>query len=80
MKVWISKYALSGGLKECEAEIAEGSEFVYPGAPYLSYVGFKLGRDAHTTRDAAAAAAEAMRLKKIKSLRAQIAKLEKMTF
>ena len=81
MKIWISKYALSGGITEheCEHPKADGA-YVYPGKPFAGYVGFKLGRDAHTTPEEAAKAAEAARTKKIASLRKQIAKLEKMSF
>jgi hypothetical protein len=78
MKVWISKYALSGGITEHEARISEG--YAFPGAPFASFVGFRLGKDAHETQEAAVVAAMNMRNKKIKSLKQQIAKLEQTTF
>ncbi len=80
MKVWISKYALSGGITEHECDGPTEFGFVYPGKPFMSYVGFRMGSDAHDTREAAEKAAEAMRKKKIASIRKQLAKLEAMTF
>lgn len=78
MIVWISKYALSSGITKHEAKIERG--YAYPGAPFMSYASFKLGTEAHDTVEGAIAAAEAMRIKKIASLKKQIAKLEKMSF
>lgn len=46
--IWLSKYALSGGITEHVADIRDGQ--AYPGAPFMSYTGFKLGKDAHETR------------------------------
>jgi hypothetical protein len=81
MKIWISKYALSNGITEHDCEPPEeGSTRVFPGKPFAPYVGFTLGRDAHATPQEAAKAAEAARLKKIASVRKQLAKLEKMSF
>lgn len=81
MRVWISKYALSGGITEHDCEPPEGEDrYVRPGAPFMSYVSFKLGAEAHETREEAVKAAHAARVKKIASLHKQIAKLEKMTF
>jgi hypothetical protein len=76
--VWLSKYALSGGIAEYQAEIRDG--MAYPGKPFMSYTNFKLGVDAHLTRDAAVLAAEAAAKKKVASLKKQIAKLESMRF
>jgi hypothetical protein len=81
MKIWISKYALSGGITEHEcAPPEQGESSVYPGKPFAEFYGFKLGTEAHTSRAEAVVAAEAARVKKIASLRAQIAKLEKLSF
>ena len=77
-KVWISKYALTDGVKEYEAEINEGS--AYPGHPFMSFIGFKMGVDAHETKESAIAAAEKMRIKKIASVKKQLAKLEALRF
>ncbi len=76
--IWISKYALSGGITEHMAEIRNGA--AYPGAPFASFIGFTMGKDAHVTRAAAAEAAEKQRVKKIVALKKQIAKLEAMAF
>lgn len=78
MKVFISKYALSSGITEHEAEM-RGNR-AYPGAPFASFSGFDLGKDAHETLEGAIAAADASRLKKIASVKKQLAKLERMTF
>jgi len=76
--VWLSKYALSGGIAEYQAEIRDGR--AYPGKPFMSFTSFQLGREAHETKEAAIAAAEEARKKKIAALKKQIAKLEAMTF
>lgn len=78
MIVWISKYALSAGITKHDAEISNG--YAYPGAPFMSYVRFNLGKDAHETEEGAIRAAEAMRIKKIAALKKQIANLESMRF
>lgn len=77
-KIWISKYALSGGITEHEAEIRGDNAF--PGAPFMSFTYFKMGRDAHLTREEAVAAAHAARKKKIASIKKQITKLEELKF
>lgn len=74
---YLSKYALSDGIKVVEADdVSDG--YVRPDGYY--WISFKLGRDIHETEAAAKAAAESMRLKKIASLKKQIAKLEAMKF
>ena len=77
-RVWISKYALSGGITEYEAEIRDGK--AYPGKPFMDFTSFDMGVDAHDTREAAVAAAEAACKKKVASLKKQIAKLEATKF
>jgi hypothetical protein len=78
-KLWLSKYALTDGVKEVESKCAESA-----GEKYISLVGwwnsFRMGREIWLTKAEAIAAAEAMRVKKIASLRKQIAKLEKLSF
>jgi hypothetical protein len=78
MKVWISKYALSKGILEREAETSDRSaDLVYTG----QYEMFFASRgELHRTREDAVRQAEKMRLDKIASLRKQIAKLEKLRF
>lgn len=76
---WLSKYALSDGIKELT-----GEESVFNGSSWVDVDGwrgsFKLGRDIHDTREEALDVAEAARIKKIASLRKQIAKLEALKF
>ena len=79
MKIWISKYALSGGITEHECEVPSGG-YVTPGAPFMSFVSFKMGRDAHDTREGAVQAAKIARAKKIASINKQLAKLLAMEF
>lgn len=76
MKAWITKYALSGGIEEHEAE-----DRGY-GCIYFDRYGYMAGegRNWHRTRESAVAKAEKMRKDKIASLRKQIERLEKLTF
>ena len=76
MKVWVTKYAMSGkGVIPCEdAKSSHVDTMVVVGALCLHE------DDWHTTPEAAIARAEEMRTKKIASLKKQIAKLEAMTF
>lgn len=80
MKIWISKYALSGEITCHECESPNDGGYVFPKGKFMSFTAFKVGMDAHTSAEAAIYAAEESRLKKIASLKKQIAKLEKMTF
>ena len=80
-KVFITKYALTSGIKEMETEIYK-SEFnnqdyyVRDGSFSFHYI----GKDAFTEKSEALKKAEDMRKKKIASLRKQIDKLEKLSF
>lgn len=81
-KYFLTKYALSKGIEELSCVST------HPGANGridvhlygYSWFWFTVGKDAHETEAAAKAAAESMRLKKIASLKKQIAKLEAMKF
>ena len=81
VKRWISKYALTKGVYEAEGKIIEDSIangcFVIEHLYSRDYFSLK---EHHETKEAALAKAESMRLKKIESLKKQIAKLEAMTF
>lgn len=78
IKVWVSKYAVTiGHIRQIEAW-DDGDGFVVERGRYHNR--FKLGHDAHLTRAAAVDAAKKARVKKIASLKAQIAKLEKLSF
>ncbi|MGX5662210.1 hypothetical protein [Diaphorobacter nitroreducens] len=78
-RLWKSKYALTGGIEEVVSrEDAHDSGYIQ--LEEHSWNLFKIGRDVHTTRQEAVLAAEAMRRKKLDSLRKQIKKLEALTF
>ena len=77
---YLSKYALSnkGRITTFVTNDTPGKHgFVMPEGS-LQFL--KVGRDAHRTAEAAIAAAETARTKKIASLRKQVAALEKMKF
>lgn len=79
-KVFITKYALTKGILEKEAEIRDYGyeyEIAYVKREFSSY---SLGKEAFRTREQAMERAEKMRLKKIASLKKQIEALEKMKF
>ena len=48
VKVWLSKYALTTNIQECEAKVEHGK--AYPGHPFMSFVGFTIGKEAHLSR------------------------------
>lgn len=81
MKFWLSKYALSGGIKEVnvtEKNLSHANpEYVYPDE---YYIGFKVRKDIHATYEEAVDAAEKMRLKKIENLKKQVANFERLRF
>lgn len=78
MKMWISKYALSSSIREEEGKIFHGAKEDYFAVGINGF--YVIGVHAHETREAALVAAEAMRIKKIASLKKQISKLEKLEF
>lgn len=79
-KVFITKYALTEGIKEIEADIIrsrfEDEEYVRDGL----YSCFCIGENAFTDKSEALKKAEEMKIRKIASLRKQIEKLEKLSF
>lgn len=79
MKVWITKYALSDGIKELEVEQSDFSPNMVFGKVYNDcYHGE--GKEWHRTYESAATRAEEMRNKNIASLKKQIKKFERMRF
>ena len=84
MKVWVTKYAISGQgfIPIVDAEIDQEDSTAWvegnKGDGAYPYLLFK--NNWHTTPEAAIARAEEMRTKKIASLKKQISKLEAMTF
>ena len=81
-KVFVTKYALTGGIKECEVKEKEReSAYVYvkwPGG--LNGENMFSSKECHDTLEEAKAYADEMRLKKIFSLKKQIEKLEALKF
>lgn len=78
MKVYITKYALSDGILEKEAEECDrfpGMIITDDGAHFHGE-----GKNWTRTKEAAVARAQEMKAKKIKSLKKQIEKLERMKF
>ena len=84
MKVFISKWALTGGIKEAGGIIVRGlskTEYFKQGGPSSAARPLLIvGKDVHATREAAVEAAEFLRARKLASLRRQIAKIEELDF
>ncbi len=84
MRIWVTKYAMSGkGVIPCE----EARTTSYADMITIPARDGQRNRDLnihkpywHTTPEAAIASAEEMRTKKLASLKKQIAKLEAITF
>jgi hypothetical protein len=77
IKVWITRYALTDGIMEGEAQLCEtsGGMIKFKGNYYH---GEHL--DWHRTKESAITRAEERRKAKLASLKRQIAKLEKLDF
>lgn len=81
MKVWITKYALTQGIFEIEAEEC-GMGFpgmIQTKEEHPSHC-HEEGKDWHRSKESAVKRAEEMRQKKITSLKKKLEKLEKMKF
>lgn len=81
MKVWITKYALTQGIFEIEAEEC-GMGFpgmIQTKEEHPSHC-HEEGKDWHRSKESAIKRAEEMRQKKISSLKKKLEKLEKMKF
>lgn len=78
MKMYVSKYALSSGIQEVEgsAHYNDSNYFVTPNG----FNAYRIGTDAFLTLPEAQEAAEKARVRKIKALENQIAKLQKLSF
>lgn len=76
-KVWLVKYALTAGITE-EVVLSANGEFAY--MENRSWNSYKVGRDVFADHGEAVKAAEALRQKKLGSLRKQCMKLEKLKF
>lgn len=84
-KIFITKYALTSGVIEIEAEIKESPNFKKGISAYgsLSNNQYKTGffnDDFHLIKEEALMDCEKRRKKKIESLKKQILKLEKLSF
>lgn len=80
-KVFITRYALTSGIKEVKTEIHKSTFKDCPN--YVrdnAYSFYYIGKDAFLDKSEALNKAEDMRKKKIASLRKQIEKLEKLSF
>ena len=83
MKVYITKYALTAGIMEVDAEQSSVAPSM---VSWKNQEGWGEqnahgeGKDWHRTKESATARAESMRLKKIASLKASIKKMEKLKF
>ena len=79
MKVWVTKYALTSGIEERDAEPSSDHPNMISWATggWRSYAH---GKDWHKTREAAIERAEIMRKAKIASLRKSLANFEKLKF
>ncbi len=81
--VWVTKYALSEGIKETELKERETTEWAWVAWPSTTGgMGILMVRkvDVHHDKESALIRAEQMRIAKIESLRKQISKLEKKAF
>ena len=77
-KAFITKYALTSGIKEMEVEELSPGNIKRLGNNYDYFHGE--GKEWHRTMESAVKRAEEMRVKKIASLKNQIVKLEKLKF
>lgn len=80
-KFYITKWALSGGIIEYEQDEPDNGRLSYKRANwrFAASIGGE-GKQWHRTLEEAKKASEQMRVKKIASLKNQIAKLEKLEF
>ena len=77
--MYLVKYALTGGIEEVELAATRG-DGEYVRIKERSHGIYKLGRDVCETKEEAISIADAMRLKKVASLKKSLAKYEKLRF
>ncbi|MDD5722669.1 MAG: hypothetical protein PHY29_02890 [Syntrophales bacterium] len=83
MKVWITKYALTDGIVECEVEAPSHDcpkMIVVKASSPGTYNQYFYKPDWHTTREEAVKRANVMKDKKLVSLRNQIEKIKELKF
>ena len=74
-KAWVTKYALTEGIKIVDAELCRADTMISYGIRGQSCAH---GKEWHRTEEAALARASEMRQNRVKSLQKQLAKLESM--
>jgi hypothetical protein len=82
MRVWITKYALTQGILEKEADICKtvsGDMIEIQGTRFAEYYHGK-GRDWHLTKEDAIKKAEKMKQNKIKNIEKQLDNLRNLKF
>jgi hypothetical protein len=77
--IWITKYALTSGIFEADAEIESNIAYVSKNLNG-SFLQHYLNNDWHLTEEAAKKRAQEMKIKKISSLQKQIKKIEEIKF
>lgn len=81
MKIWNTKYALTTGITEHEAEVGENENRALVRKTESSHFDMYLsGKDWHKTKEAAIARANEMKIKKLQSLDKQIKKISAIEF
>ncbi|MEL7494169.1 MAG: hypothetical protein AAGJ95_09435 [Cyanobacteria bacterium J06554_11] len=81
VKVWITKYALTKGIQEAEAETWANHKGMVSVPKWGALATFHgEGREWHRTRESALKRAEEMRLRRIASLEKQLDKLRALRF
>lgn len=80
MKVWITKFALTQGILELEADRSESFPNIVSTREKFKRNFHGQGNDWHLSEKDAKLRAEEMRQKKIKGLQKSLAKFEKMRF
>ena len=78
--VWVSKYALSDGIKPCKVLLVASGKYYNPVDADQPYYGLLSMTDAFRTEPEAVADAEFRRGRKIASLQKSIDKIRKLTF
>ena len=80
MKIWITRYALTSGIEEVEAELSHNDTMATYGKGNGAYTQYDHNNDFHKTKEAAILWAEKMRIDKIASLQKSIEKMQKLRF
>lgn len=80
-KIYVTKYALTDGVREHEADILDGGKYARVKAASCTHLNqLFCGKDFHLNEYSAIERAEEMRIKKLQSLDKQIKKMSALTF